>query len=59
MPADGASNMTIEAKWLSACAAGQKPGDIIMAGGRKINILDMQRMGVPGMPGAPRPPAPK
>jgi len=59
MPADGASNMTIEAKWLGACAAGQKPGDIIMAGGRKINILDMQRMGVPGMPGAPRPPAPK
>jgi len=59
MPADGSSNMTIEAKWVGACAAGQKPGDIIMAGGRKINILDMQRVGVPGMPGAPRPPAPK
>ena len=59
MAADGNSNMTIEAKWLGACAAGQKPGDIIMAGGRKINILDMQRMGAPGMPGAPRTGAPK
>jgi hypothetical protein len=60
MPADGASNMTIEAKWLGACAAGQKPGDIIMAGGRKVNILDMPKTSVPGMPGArPAPPPPK
>jgi hypothetical protein len=55
MPADGSSNMTIEAKWLSACAADQKPGDIIMAGGRKMNILDMRK----GVPSGPRPPAPK
>ena len=59
LPADGASNMTIEAKWLGACAAGQKPGDMIMPGGRKVNVLDMQKMGAPGMPGAPRPGAPK
>jgi hypothetical protein len=59
MPADGASTMTIEAKWLGACAADQKPGDIVMAGGRKINILDMQRMGVPGLPGGARPGAPR
>ena len=44
MPADGTSNMTIEAKWLGACAADQKPGDMIMAGGRKVNIRDMQNM---------------
>jgi hypothetical protein len=44
MPAGGTSNMTIEAKWLGACAADQKPGDIIMAGGRKMNIRDMQNM---------------
>ena len=31
--------MTIAAKWLGACKADQKPGDIIMAGGRKFNIL--------------------
>jgi hypothetical protein len=44
MPAGGTSNMTINAKWLGACAADQKPGDIIMAGGRKMNIRDMQNM---------------
>jgi hypothetical protein len=44
MPAGGTSNLTIEAKWLGACAADQKPGDIIMAGGRKINVRDMQNM---------------
>ena len=61
MPADGTSNMTMEAKWLGACKADQKPGDMIMANGMKVNIVDMQRMqqqlpaGMrpPGMPGAP------
>jgi hypothetical protein len=43
MPAEGTSNMTIEAKWLGACKADQKPGDMIVAG-RKINIRDMQNM---------------
>jgi Protein of unknown function (DUF3617) len=47
MSADGTTNMTIEAKHLGACKAGQKPGDMIMAGGHKINILDMQKM-LPG-----------
>jgi hypothetical protein len=36
-----ASNMTIEAKWLGACKAGQKPGDIIMPNGFKMNVLNM------------------
>ena len=64
MPADGTSNMTMEAKWLGACKADQKPGDMIMPGGMKVNIVDLQRMqqqmqgapaGMrpPGMPGAP------
>jgi hypothetical protein len=44
MPADGTSAMTIDAKWLSACAADQKPGDMIIAG-RKINVRDMQNLG--------------
>lgn len=43
MPADGESHMSIAAKWLGPCAAGQKPGDMIMANGMKINVLDMQR----------------
>src|SRR6476659_7381307 len=38
MPAGGTSNTTIEAKWTGACKPDQKPGDIIMAGGRKMNI---------------------
>src|ERR1700748_956243 len=38
MPATGESAMTIAAKWLGACKADQKPGDIIMGGGRKFNI---------------------
>jgi hypothetical protein len=42
-----ATTMTIEGKWTGACAADQKPGDMIMAGGRKFNIRDMQRL--PGM----------
>ena len=44
MPAGGATNMTIDAKWLGACKADQKPGDIIMANGVKMNIADMQKM---------------
>jgi hypothetical protein len=52
MPADGTSTMSIESKWLSACKADQKPGDMIMADGRKINIVDMQNMLPPNMRGA-------
>lgn len=49
MPGGGKSHMKIAAKWLGACAAGQKPGDIIMANGMKMNILEMTP------PSAPRP----
>ena len=55
MPADGTSNMSMEAKWLGACKADQKPGDMIMAGGQKVNIIDLQRM-QQQMPGGMRPP---
>lgn len=44
MPADGSSHMTISAKWLGPCAAGQKPGDVVMANGMTMNMLDMQKM---------------
>jgi len=36
--------MTIEAKWLGACKAGQKPGDIVMPGGFKFNIKDAEKL---------------
>ncbi len=45
---------TMNAKWLSPCAADQKPGDMIMTNGLKINLLDLQKgIRPPGMPGAP------
>ena len=38
------STTTIEAKWLGACKPDQKPGDIMMPGGMKMNIKDMQKL---------------
>ncbi len=36
----GASTLTIQAKWMSACRSDQRPGDIIMPG-IKMNLKDM------------------
>jgi hypothetical protein len=44
MSPSGETSMTIAAKWLGACKADQKPGDIIMAGGRKMNVRDLQTL---------------
>jgi uncharacterized protein DUF3617 len=38
------STTTIEAKWLGACKADQKAGDIVMPGGMKMNILDLEKL---------------
>src|ERR1700712_58187 len=38
------STMTIEAKWLGPCKSDQKPGNIIMPGGIKMNIRDMEKL---------------
>jgi len=35
---------TIEAKWLGACKPDQKPGDIMMPSGLKMNIHDMDKL---------------
>lgn len=43
--------MTMTAKWLGPCAADQRPGDMIMANGMKMNLFDLQKGIVP--PGAP------
>jgi hypothetical protein len=40
----GDSTMQLEAKWLGACKPDQKPGDIMMPGGMKMNIKDMEKM---------------
>jgi hypothetical protein len=41
----GARDVTsrIEAKWLGACKPDQKPGDVVMPGGRKVNIPGLQK----------------
>lgn len=41
------TQMTIAGKWLGACAAGQKPGDVIMANGMTMNVLDIQKARTP------------
>jgi hypothetical protein len=38
------STTMIEAKWLGACKPDQKAGDIMMPGGMKINIKDMEKL---------------
>ncbi|HKS84095.1 MAG TPA: DUF3617 family protein [Pseudolabrys sp.] len=43
----GESHMTIAAKWLGPCAAGQRPGDVMMGNGMKMNVLDLQKAGGP------------
>jgi len=35
------SRVSIDAKWLSPCRAGQKPGDVILPKGKEININEM------------------
>jgi hypothetical protein len=48
-------SMTLEGKWLGPCAADQRPGDVVMPGGMKMNLRDIQnrraQQGAPG--GAP------
>jgi hypothetical protein len=38
------STTTVEAKWLGACKPNQKPGDIVMPGGYKMNIKDAEKL---------------
>jgi hypothetical protein len=38
------STITIEAKWLGACKPDQKPGDIVMPGGYKMNVKDAEKL---------------
>jgi hypothetical protein len=38
------TTITIEAKWLGACKADQKPGDIVMPGGFKMNVRDVDKL---------------
>jgi len=42
----GKMTVTMAAKWLGPCTADQKPGDMIMGNGIKMNILEMQKRGL-------------
>ena len=54
MPAGRTSNTTIEAKWAGPCKSDQKAGDMVLPGGQKFNVRDLQnRPGGPGGPGGP------
>jgi hypothetical protein len=59
----GETHMMIAAKYGGPCAAGQRPGDIVISNGMTMNVLDLQK-GMPprgAMPtgGAGRPPPPR
>jgi hypothetical protein len=41
----GGITMTAAGKWLGPCAADQKPGDVIMGNGLKLNLPEMQKRG--------------
>jgi hypothetical protein len=38
------TTMTIEAKWLGPCKPDQKPGDVVMPGGFKVNVKDAEKL---------------
>jgi hypothetical protein len=44
------THISLSAKWVGPCAAGQKPGDIVMGNGMTINVLDMQKRMAPPKP---------
>ena len=46
--------MTMDGKWLGQCAADQKPGDVVLGNGVKINIPEMQKRNLANVPLAPQ-----
>ena len=50
----GGSTTTIQARWIGACKPDQKPGDIIMAGGQRMNIRELRKMMDGRSKGAPK-----
>jgi hypothetical protein len=34
----------VEAKWMGDCKPGQKPGDIVMPGGFKLDVKDAEKL---------------
>jgi hypothetical protein len=40
---NGKMVMTMEGKWLGACAADQKPGDVVLSNGVKVNVPEIAK----------------
>jgi len=45
--AGGQMTMLMEGKWLGPCAADQRPGDVILSNGMKINLPEMKKRAAP------------
>ena len=41
------SSMTLEGRYAGACKWGQKPGDVVMAGGMKVNVKEIDNFRKP------------
>lgn len=46
-PKQDETDLVMEAQWKGACPAGMRPGDMVLPGGMKMNVIDMQRMTAP------------
>jgi len=51
--AGGKMTMTMDGKWLGACAADQRPGDVVLGNGMKINVPDLQKKSLSAIPMSP------
>ncbi|MBR0798814.1 DUF3617 family protein [Bradyrhizobium jicamae] len=51
--AGGKMIMTMDGKWLGACSADQKPGDVVLGNGMKINVPELQKKSLSTIPMPP------
>jgi hypothetical protein len=51
---NGKMAMTMDGKWLGPCAADQKPGDVVLSNGVKMNVPEMQKRTLSNLPLAPQ-----
>ena len=52
---NGKMVMTMDGKWLGPCTADQKPGDVVLANGVKINLPEIQKRALSNIPLGPQP----
>ncbi|MBV8849431.1 MAG: DUF3617 family protein [Methylobacteriaceae bacterium] len=52
--AGGKMVMTMDGKWLGPCPADQKPGDVTLGNGTRVNIPEMQKRSLSDIPVAPQ-----